>query len=168
MAHWARMHVNGSICTFPPRGNSCLRRWRGERDGKVPRSLSSSGCARRPPTPLHEFWADEVSLLDAAVVDAARIHGPRQITDVYLLALATRKGGRFVTFDGAVSHDAIPGAGRRTCRFVIAPYDMAHNIRALQQAGSIVVGGRPSAPLAPYRAVMRLQRPREPLRVHQR
>jgi len=30
----------------------------------------------------------EVSLLDAAVVDEARIHGPRQITDGYLLALA--------------------------------------------------------------------------------
>jgi len=61
---------------------------------------------------LHEFWSDDISLLDARVADAARIHGPRQITDVYLLALAIRHGGRFVTFDTAVSRDAAIGADR--------------------------------------------------------
>jgi len=47
----------------------------------------------------HEFWADEVSLLDRAAVDTTRIHGPRQLTDVYLLSLAVSRGGRLVTFD---------------------------------------------------------------------
>jgi uncharacterized protein len=59
---------------------------------------------------FHEFWADDVSLLDAEVVDSARIHGPRQITDVYLLALAVRHGGRFVTLDASVALDAVVGA----------------------------------------------------------
>ena len=36
----------------------------------------------------HAFLADDVSVLDVTAVDAMRIHGPRQITDVYLLALA--------------------------------------------------------------------------------
>ena len=36
----------------------------------------------------HEFWADDVSLLDPRVADASRIHRPRQLTDFYLLALA--------------------------------------------------------------------------------
>ena len=61
---------------------------------------------------FHEFWPDDVSLLDARVADSARIHGPRQITDLYLLALAVRHGGRFVTFDAAVSHEAIKGADK--------------------------------------------------------
>ena len=58
----------------------------------------------------HEFWPDDVSLLDAELVDVSRIHGPRQLTDAYLLALAFRHHGRFVTFDGAVSIDAIRDA----------------------------------------------------------
>jgi toxin-antitoxin system PIN domain toxin len=61
-------------------------------------------------TELHEFWPDDVSLLDAATVDSARIHGPRQVTDVYLLAMAVRHGGRFVTFDGSIARDAVHGA----------------------------------------------------------
>lgn len=61
-------------------------------------------------TELHEFWPDDVSLLNAATVDSARIHGPRQVTDVYLLALAVRHGGRFVTFDASIARDAVHGA----------------------------------------------------------
>ena len=56
---------------------------------------------------FHEFWPDDISLLDREVVDSARIHGPRQLTDLYLLALAVRHGGRFVTFDHSVSIDAV-------------------------------------------------------------
>ncbi|MDA8108215.1 MAG: PIN domain-containing protein [Betaproteobacteria bacterium] len=62
---------------------------------------------------LHEFWPDDVSLLDHEVADASRIHGPRQLTDLYLLALAVRHGGRFVTLDAAVSIDAVRGARKK-------------------------------------------------------
>ena len=58
-------------------------------------------------TSYHEFWADDLSILDRTVVDSARIHGPKQVTDVYLLALAVRHSGRFVTFDGAVPLSAV-------------------------------------------------------------
>lgn len=56
---------------------------------------------------VHEFWPDESSLLDPGAFDATRIHGPRQITDVYLLGLAVRHDGRFVTFDGRVALEAV-------------------------------------------------------------
>jgi uncharacterized protein len=59
---------------------------------------------------LHEFWPDDISLLDARIADAARIHGPRQLTDVYLLVLAVRNSGHFVTLDTSVSLDAVRGA----------------------------------------------------------
>jgi hypothetical protein len=58
----------------------------------------------------HEFWPDDVSLLDSKVANCARIHGPRQITDVYLLALAVRHGGQFVTLDATVARNAVIGA----------------------------------------------------------
>jgi len=59
---------------------------------------------------VHEFWADDLSLLDARLFDRSRIHGPRQITDCYLLALAVRHHGRLVTFDAGVSLAAVRGA----------------------------------------------------------
>ena len=61
----------------------------------------------------HEFWSDDVSLLDPRVADNSRIHGPRQITNVYLLALAVRHGGQFVTLDAGVSREAAVGAEKR-------------------------------------------------------
>lgn len=63
--------------------------------------------------PLHEFWPDEATILDSSVVDATRVHGPRQLTDVYLLALAVRRKGRLVTFDKAIPRDAVHGAQAR-------------------------------------------------------
>ena len=34
-------------------------------------------------SPLHQFWPDDISLLDARIFDATRIHGPRQLSDIY-------------------------------------------------------------------------------------
>jgi toxin-antitoxin system PIN domain toxin len=56
---------------------------------------------------VHEFWPDEISLLNPGVFYGTRIHGPRQLTDIYLLALAVSHEGRFVTFDGKVPLAAV-------------------------------------------------------------
>ena len=58
----------------------------------------------------HEFWADDMSLLDEQLIDATRVHGPRQLTDVYLLALAVRHAGRLVTLDASIALAAVKGA----------------------------------------------------------
>lgn len=58
----------------------------------------------------HEFWPCDISLLDARTVDSSRVHGPRQVTDAYLLALATSHDGRFVTFDRLLSLSSVHGA----------------------------------------------------------
>ena len=55
----------------------------------------------------HEYWHSEVSILDDTIFDRSRIHSPRQLTDVYLLGLAVRHGGRFVTFDQAIGLTAV-------------------------------------------------------------
>jgi hypothetical protein len=65
---------------------------------------------------FHEFWPDDLSLLDGQVANPARIHGPRQITDVYLIALAAHHGGYFVTFDTSISTAAVIGAEKRHVR----------------------------------------------------
>lgn len=64
-------------------------------------------------TSYHQFWTDAFSILDSNIVDPVRVHGPRQLTDVYLLALAVLQGGRFVTFDAGVSLSAVRDATPR-------------------------------------------------------
>ena len=59
--------------------------------------------------PRHEFWPDDISLLDATRIDYGRLLGPRQITDVYLLALAVKHGGRLVTLDRGISVGVVKG-----------------------------------------------------------
>jgi uncharacterized protein len=61
----------------------------------------------------HEFWPDDVSLRDDTLVDFSRVQGHNQITDLYLLALAVRHGGRLVTFDQAIALSSVRGATAR-------------------------------------------------------
>lgn len=61
----------------------------------------------------HEFWPDDVSIVDERVFDRRHILGPRQITDVCLLALAVRNGGRLVTFDRGLPLKAVREAEAR-------------------------------------------------------
>jgi len=86
------------------------------RQGWASGPITQNGCIRIMSNPaypnalpvqdIHEFWPDDVSLLNSDVVDSSRIHGPRQLTDVYLLALASRHEGRLVTFDAGIPLDA--------------------------------------------------------------
>jgi toxin-antitoxin system PIN domain toxin len=57
----------------------------------------------------HVFWADDFSLCDEREIRAERIAGTKQLTDVYLAALARRRGGRLVTFDTGISWHAVAG-----------------------------------------------------------
>lgn len=57
--------------------------------------------------PSHEFWPDNISLLDAASFDHSRLLDSSQVTDSYLLALAVAHGGRLATFDRRLVTDAV-------------------------------------------------------------
>ena len=67
--------------------------------------MLASACAE----PQHEFWSCDISMLNESNVDRRRLHGHRQVTDVYLLALAVQRDGCFVTLDRAVPRSAVPG-----------------------------------------------------------
>ena len=57
----------------------------------------------------HVFWADDVSLRDVSRFEAGAPISHRQVTDVYLLGLAKRYGGRLATFDRTILLEAVPG-----------------------------------------------------------
>ncbi|MFP5236460.1 MAG: TA system VapC family ribonuclease toxin [Acidobacteriota bacterium] len=62
--------------------------------------------------PGHEFWPDDVTLMDSKRVDRARLLDSAQVTDSYLLALAVAHGGQLATFDqNLVTQAVIEGHG---------------------------------------------------------
>jgi toxin-antitoxin system PIN domain toxin len=75
-----------------------------------------SFCAGRG----HVFWNDSVSLRDERLFDPSVIVSHRQLTDVYLLGLASSMGGTLATFDARIPVRAVHGATTGTLT-VIAP-----------------------------------------------
>jgi len=55
----------------------------------------------------HEFWLEDISLRDEKIFIPEHILSSRRITDIYLLALATKNDGKLVTFDQNISLNAI-------------------------------------------------------------
>ena len=100
---WFGVHARGGWASCPISQNGYLRIM--SHPG-YPNALPVAAVMERlaPATrsSYHQFWPDDVSLLDPSIADPGRIHGPRQLTDVFLLALAIHHGGCFVTFDTTV------------------------------------------------------------------
>jgi predicted nucleic acid-binding protein len=59
--------------------------------------------------PGHQFWPDEISLLDRTKIDISRMLNSSQVTNSYLLALAIAKGGALATFDRKLILGAVVG-----------------------------------------------------------
>lgn len=111
---WFGKHAHDGWASCPITQNGCVRVMSGPGyPGALPVRAVVERLAKAGRTSLHEFWPDDLSLLDPALFDASRIHGPRQITDLYLLALAVRRGGAFATFDRLISTDAVSEASKR-------------------------------------------------------
>lgn len=111
---WFKANVKQGWASCPLTQNGCVR------------IMSQAGYPNAVPTAViiqrlrsatahasHGFWPDDGSLLDDAIVDGNQVHGPRQVTDVYLLALAVNHGGRFVTFDEAIPLSAVRSAEKK-------------------------------------------------------
>jgi predicted nucleic acid-binding protein len=55
----------------------------------------------------HEFWSDDITLMDDQRIDTTRLLDSGQVTDTYLLALAVAHGGKLATFDRHLVTDAV-------------------------------------------------------------
>jgi toxin-antitoxin system PIN domain toxin len=53
----------------------------------------------------HHFWAEDVSIRD--VLQSGVTITPAQVTDVYLLGLAVRRGGKLATLDQRIPASAV-------------------------------------------------------------
>lgn len=114
-AAWFRDNARQGWASCPITQNGCLRVMSHRAyPNAPPLQVVAERLLEATLSPLHEFWPDDVSLLDPRVADSTRIHGPRQLTDLYLLALAVRHSACFVTFDAAIAREAIVGATARS------------------------------------------------------
>jgi toxin-antitoxin system PIN domain toxin len=66
--------------------------------------------------PGHEFWPDDISLLE--IMQPNAVMSPGRITDAYLLGLAAHRGGKLATLDTRIPVHAVHG-GREAIEFVI-------------------------------------------------
>lgn len=111
---WFRDHGKSGWASCPITQNGCIRIL--SHPG-YPNSRTVSEVVERlraaTADPAHEFWADSQSMLDSEIVDVTRVHGPKQLTDIYLLALAVENDGRLVTFDAGISLSAVRRAKAR-------------------------------------------------------
>ena len=60
--------------------------------------------------PAHHFWPDAVSLLSPGLMAWNNLLTGRHITDAYLLTLAVKNHGVFVTLDLGIPLAAVQGA----------------------------------------------------------
>ncbi len=112
---WMRDNARLGWATCPIVENGCARIMSQPRyPNPLPARRVAERLRRMAGDGFHRFWPDDISLLAPGVVDWARVAGPRQITDVYLLALAVARKGRLVTLDTRVAADAVIGADRRS------------------------------------------------------
>lgn len=111
---WLARNIDRGWASCPTTQNGCIRIM--SQPG-YPQPLPVGEVATRlgeaARAPHHAFWDERVSLLDPDVVRWRSVLGSRQVTDVYLLALAVRHGGRFATFDRGVPLAAVVGAEPR-------------------------------------------------------
>ncbi len=108
---WLEREIRYGWASCPLTQNGCIRIMS---QPKYPASLAAAQVAARLAEAAnstdHEFWSADVNMLSEGVFDWGRVLGHRQVTDVYLLALAAHHGGRFVTFDRRIAPDAAKGA----------------------------------------------------------
>ena len=110
-AQWLTQHAQLGWASCPITQNGCLR------------IMSQPGYPNAQPlavliamlqgstqAPQHAFCPDDVSALDAGTFEHRHMHSARQLTDLYLLSLAVRRGGRLVTFDQRIPLSAVRGA----------------------------------------------------------
>ena len=111
---WLKENIKAGWASCPLTQNGCIRIM--SQPG-YPNALPAAAVAERlaaaTATTHHAFWPDAISMLDAGRIAWNSVLGSRQVTDVYLLALAVEQGGRLVTLDRAVPLKAVPGAKDR-------------------------------------------------------
>ena len=114
VTRWLSANLDAGWASCPITQNGCIRILsQPAYPNAVPVAQVAERLAEATGHSSHEFWADAVSLLQPGWVAWERILSSRQVTDVYLLALAVRQNGCFVTLDRGIPLAAVAAAEPR-------------------------------------------------------
>lgn len=109
--NWLAANIKHGWASCPLTQNGCLRTMsQSGYSNPQPLSVLLSMLQHSTANAHHQFWNDDVSLLDAARFNHGFMHSPRQLTDLYLLGLAVKQGARLVSFDQRIPLSAVLGA----------------------------------------------------------
>jgi len=108
---WLEREIHHGWASFPITQSGCIRIMsHPSYPGALPLREVAQRLGEAVKSPEHEFWPDDLSLFSSEIFNWSYILGHRQVTDVYLLALAVHRGGRLVSLDRRVSPKAVFGA----------------------------------------------------------
>jgi toxin-antitoxin system PIN domain toxin len=108
---WLASHIEHGWASCPLTQNGCVRIMsQSSYPGALPAAAVATRLRAATATRWHEFWPDALSLLHDGLLDWNAVLGSRQVTDVYLLALAVQHDARLVTFDRSIPVHAVIGA----------------------------------------------------------
>ena len=111
VAIWFDANARFGWASCPLTQNGCLRIMSQPGYGQPqPLAVLISMLRVSVDTGFHAFWSDDISILEESRFQHGHMHSPRQLTDLYLLALSVKNGGRFVTFDLRIPATAVAGA----------------------------------------------------------
>lgn len=111
---WLDANIDQGWASCPITQNGCLRILSSEAYPRKQPLAAVAGRLREATSMyFHEFWPDEISVMDPLRFEQDRWLGSRQVTDAYLLALAVHRKGRFVTLDRGVDTGLVRGAAAR-------------------------------------------------------
>ena len=109
--NWLIENADSGWASYPLTQNGCVRILS---QPNYPNSMSTKAAIGRVREALktkeHEFWPDDLAIIDESFFHMELISGPKAITDLYLLGLAVKNNGRLVTFDRRINPNAVIGA----------------------------------------------------------
>lgn len=108
---WLAANIEQGWASCPLTENGCIRIMsQPSYPGALPAAAVAARLRAATAARWHAFWPDAVSLLHEGVVDWNAVLGSRQVTDVYLLALAVQHDARLVSFDRSIPLNSVAGA----------------------------------------------------------
>ncbi len=108
---WLSDHLDEGWASCPLTQNGCIRILsQTAYPNRAPAAEVAARLAEATQHPAHHFWPDAVSLLSPGLMAWNNLLTGRHITDAYLLALAVKNRGMFVTLDQGIPLAAVQGA----------------------------------------------------------
>ena len=108
---WLADNIESGWASCPITQNGCIRIFsQPGYPNTVPAAQIAERLAEAARHASHEFWPDSISLLQPDCLIWDKVLSSRQVTDVYLLALAVRHSGCFVTLDRGIPLAAVADA----------------------------------------------------------